>query len=96
MMRTLPNAEAVIELLHKLNERGIWPSVAFIDANGVTGVAYGIDEGDSMGTAFLSDPGDDRRRQDEHGEPDASYITKFESPISGLVGPIDVLHAERS
>lgn len=91
MMQTVADAEALIDLLHALNEQGIWPSVAFIDAGGVTGVAYGIDEGDEMGTAFFSDPGEDRSRANSPGD-DESYITPFERPISALRGPIVVLH----
>lgn len=89
---TVADAEALVDLLHDLNERGVAPSVAFIDVQGITGVAYGIDEGDDMGIAFLSDPGEDRMQHDLHSEDDASYIGLFERDVHELHGPITVLH----
>lgn len=91
-MTTVADAEALIDLLHDLNERGVVPSVAFIDVQGITGVAYGIDQGDEMGIAFLSDPGEDRVQYDLHSEDDASYIGLFERDVHELHGPITVLH----
>jgi hypothetical protein len=92
MITTVANADALEQLLHDLNEAGITPSVAFLDAQGIAGVAYGIDEGDTMGTAYLSDQGDDRYVSVE-GEPSAeSYISDFERPLDDLRGPIVVLH----
>lgn len=85
MMQTIADAEALIELLHELNEQGVAPSVAFLDAQGRTGVAYGIDGGDEMYTAYYSDPGDDRWREE-------GGIQEFERDIAELRGPITVLH----
>ena len=94
--RTLDTPDQLIDLLEDLNERGIYPTIAFVDAQGITGVAYGIDEGDTTGHAFLTDPGEDRGRSGPHDEDDdQSYIGYFEQdPEAELTGPIDVLYHE--
>lgn len=82
---TVADAEALVDLLHGLNEQGADPSVAFLDAQGRTGVAYGIDGGDEMYTAYFSDPGDDRWREE-------GGVQELERDIAELRGPIQVLH----
>jgi hypothetical protein len=94
-LHTVRDPEALVTLLHDLNERGVWPSVAFMDAGGVTGVAYGIDRGDEMDTACFIEPGEDRTHENSTGD-DLSYIDPFERNLDQLRGPIVVLYPNRS
>lgn len=94
MKKTVKSAEALVKLMYKLNDAGEFPTIAFADAQGIVGVAYGIDQGDTMGVAYLTDPGEDRGRGGPHDEPgDESYIGYFEGDILlDLQGPIRVLY----
>jgi hypothetical protein len=95
MIQTVESHEALENLLHDLNERGDWPSVAVLTSTGVTALIYGVDMGDEMRLAAFNDPGDDRIRGDAT-DYDGSYIGEFERDITELAPPFTVMYADRS
>lgn len=86
--QTVKNGEALVNLLHDMNDAGEVPEVAFVDGRGMAGVAYGVELGDEMGTAYLSNPIDDRSVERDGSE---SYVSDFEGDLLDLHGPIVVL-----
>lgn len=90
-VKTVKSVDKLERLLHKMNNRGDYPTVAVLDARGTVALVYGIDMGDTMGFAALLDPGEERERGEDNFA-EGSYITDFESDHADLVPPFTVLY----
>jgi hypothetical protein len=97
---TFESVDALTALLDQMNAAGLpEASVAFVDAQGVTGVAYLIEVGgDDVQAVFLQDPGPSRGRGGPHDDPgDESYIGYFEQdPDAELTAPIMAIYFDES
>lgn len=92
MITEVTDKEALVDLLHDLNERGIVP-VAGVLPHGIYGepiLVYGTDEGDEMGIAWFADPGDDAKWCEPSDEHRVYPERRFDQLPEG---PYTVLHS---
>ena len=61
MITTVPDADALVDLLYELNDRGILPSCAVLpaDEHAEPILFYALDLGDTLGFEWYRDPGED-------------------------------------
>lgn len=84
MIKTLKSRRKLEKLLHKLNDVGTYPAVALLTSGRYPRVvlAYGIDQGDTMATAFMQDPGGDPI--EDHARLDLALLRDDEFPVVAL------------